>query len=70
MTKYSHEQRLKAVKDVTEKHMSYSTVGRLLGCGKANVQRWVKRYELFGVEGLFLKHGTYKISSNFIVTPL
>jgi transposase len=59
MAKYTYEQRLKAVLDVTEKHMSCKTVGKLLGCGETHVRRWVKRYEQFGVEGLTLKHGTY-----------
>lgn len=59
MSKYSYEQRLKAVLDVTEKHMSCGAVGKLLGCGEKHVRRWVKRYEQFGVEGITLKHGTY-----------
>lgn len=59
MTKYSYEQRMKAVLDVKEKHMSCKAVGKQLGCGMTPVRRWVKRYERFGVEGLTLKHGTY-----------
>lgn len=59
MAKYTYEQRMKAVLDVTENHMSCKTVGNLLGCGMEHVRRWVKRYERFGVEGLLLKHGTY-----------
>lgn len=59
MAKYTYEQRMKAVLDVTEKHMSCRSVGKLLGCGHEHVRRWVKRYEQFGVEGLLLKHGTY-----------
>ncbi|MFZ5352578.1 MAG: IS3 family transposase [Bacillota bacterium] len=59
MAKYTYEQRLRAVLDVTEKHMSYRAVTKLSGCAKTHIQRWVKRYEQFGVEGLILKHGTY-----------
>jgi transposase len=59
MAKYSYEQRLKAVLDVKEKHMSCEAVGKQLGCGRTHVLRWVKRYEQFGIEGLTLKHGTY-----------
>ena len=59
MAKYTYEQRLKAVLDVVEKHMSNEAVGKLLGCGKTLVKRWVDRYEKFGLEGLTLKHGTY-----------
>jgi transposase len=59
MSKYSYEQRMEAVLNVTEKYMSCKAAGKLLGCGETPVYRWVKRYELFGVEGLMLKHGTY-----------
>lgn len=59
MRKYTHEQRLKAVLDVVEKHMSCRAVGKQMGCGDTPVRRWVKRYEQFGVEGVLLKHGTY-----------
>ncbi len=59
MAKYTYEQRIKAVLDVTEKHMSCRAVGKLMGCDDEHVRRWVKRYELSGVEGLLLKHGTY-----------
>lgn len=59
MIKYSYEQRMEAVLNVVEKHMSYRSAGKLLGCDKSSVFRWVKRYELFGVEGLMLKHGKY-----------
>ena len=57
--KYSYEQKLKAVLNVTEKHMSYRTVAKLIGAGETPVYRWVKRYEQFGVEGLLLRKGTY-----------
>ena len=59
MKKYTYEQRLKAVLDVVEKHMSSRTVAKQLGCGKSPVHRWVQRYEQFGVEGLILNHGSY-----------
>lgn len=59
MAKYTYEQRIKAVLDVTEKYMSCRAVGKLLGCDAEHVRRWVKRYEKFGLEGLTLKRGTY-----------
>lgn len=59
MAKYTYEQRMKAVLDVTEKYMSCVAVGKLMGCDDELVRRWVKLYEQFGVEGLILKHGTY-----------
>lgn len=59
MSKYTYEQRMKAVLDVVENHMSSNAVGKVLGCGSKHIRRWVKRYELFGIEGLLLKNGTY-----------
>jgi transposase len=59
MAKFTYEQRLKAVMDVVEKHMSCRAVAKLIGCHHEVVRNWVKRYEQFGVEGLTLKHGTY-----------
>lgn len=59
MAKYSYEQRLEAVLNVTEKHMSPQAAADLLGTAREHVRRWVKRYEQFGTEGLLLKKGTY-----------
>jgi len=59
MTKYSHEQRLKIVMDVLEKHMSIREARKLSGCNHEQVRRWIRRYELFGVEGIVLTHGSY-----------
>jgi transposase len=59
MAKFTLEQRMKAVIDITEHHMSHTTVARMMGCNHEVVRRWLKRYEQFGVEGLVLKHGTY-----------
>jgi transposase len=59
MAKYSYEQRLEAVLNVVEKHMSCRAVAELLGTGHEHIRRWVKRYEVFGVEGLLLKNGSY-----------
>lgn len=59
MSKYSYEQRMEAVLNVINKHMSCKAAGKLLGCGESPVFRWVKRYQQFGTEGLILKHGTY-----------
>lgn len=59
MPKYSYEQRLEAVLNVVEKHMSINAAGKLLGCGESPVRRWVRLYERFGIEGLVIKNGTY-----------
>jgi transposase len=59
MAKYSLETKLKAVNDVLELHMSAGAVAELLNTAKAVIQRWVARYEEFGIEGLVMKAGTY-----------
>jgi transposase len=59
MAKSTYEQRLKAVLDVIEKHISCKSAGKLMGFADETVRGWVKLYETFGVEGLTLKHGTY-----------
>jgi len=59
MAKYSYEQKLEAVLNVIDKHMSIHSSAKILGTSKEHVRRWVKRYEMFGTEGLFQKSGTY-----------
>jgi len=59
MSKYSYEDRPKAVINVVEKHISCKEEADLLGTGREHVRRWVKRYEQFGTEGLLLKNGIY-----------
>jgi len=59
MSKFTIETKLKAVEDVLEKGMSCLAVARLLNTVETVVLRWVKRYEIFGSEGLSMKSGTY-----------
>jgi transposase len=59
MAKYSLEIKLKAVSDVLELNMSPSAVAKTLNTVHAVIQRWVARYEKFGVDGLSMKSGTY-----------
>jgi len=59
MAKHSYEQRMEAVLNVVEKHMSIRDSAKLSGIARALIHRWVMRYEQFGVEGVILKHGTY-----------
>lgn len=59
MAKYSLETKLKAVKDVLELNMSASAVAKSLNTVHAIIQRWVARYEEFGIDGLSMKSGTY-----------
>lgn len=59
MSKYSYEEKLEAVLRVIEEGMSYETSAKVLGTAQSHVQRWVKRYENYGPEGLLLHNGTY-----------
>jgi len=59
MAKYSYEQRVETVLNVTEKHMSLQAAADILGTARSHVGRWVRCYEMYGVEGLLLKKGNY-----------
>jgi len=59
MKKYSYEEKLEAVLNIKEKHMSLRGSASLLGCNHEHLRRWVKRYEHFGVEGIILEKRTY-----------
>jgi len=68
MAKYSLEAKFKAVNDVLELGMSAGAVAKLLRTAKVVVQRWVARYEAFGIDGLLMKSGTY--SGDFKVSVI
>ena len=59
MAKYSYEEKLEAVLRVVDDGMSFQASSKILGTAYEHVRRWVKRYELFGPEGLKIKHGSY-----------
>ena len=59
MSKYSYEEKLEAVLRVIEEGMSYEISAKVLGTAQSHVQRWVKRYDNYGPEGLLLHNGTY-----------
>ena len=59
MSKYSYEEKLEAVLRVVEDGMGCGTSAKILGTGKEHVRRWVKRYEMYGSEGLLIHNGTY-----------
>jgi transposase len=59
MSKFSLETKLKAVKAVLERGLSAGAVAKSLPTTKVVIQRWVARYEKFGIEGLSMKSGTY-----------
>ena len=57
MSKYSYEEKLEAVLRVIEEGMSHRASAKVLGVAKSQVQRWVKRYETYGPDGLLLHIG-------------
>lgn len=59
MSKYSYEEKLEAVLRVIEDGMSLRDSAKILGTSKNPVSRWVKRYEMYGPEGLLIHNGTY-----------
>lgn len=59
MAKHSLETKLKAVNDVLGLGMSTGAVAKSLHSAKAVIQRWIARYEKFGIDGLSMKSGTY-----------
>ena len=59
MSKYSYEEKLEAVLRVIDDGMSCVASAKILGTGEVCVRRWVKRYEMYGSDGLLLHNGTY-----------
>ena len=51
MSKYSHEVRIKVVMEI-EKGENIKGTARKYGIEKTNVQRWYRRYQQGGIEGL------------------
>lgn len=65
MGKFNLETKIKAVKDVLEEGISQGDVAKSLSTRKNLIQRWIARYEKFGIDGLSMKSGTY--TGNFKV---
>lgn len=59
MMKFSYEERLEAVLNIKDKHMSIKAAATKLGCNYEHLRRWLKRYEQFGIAGLILESRTY-----------
>jgi len=57
--KYTFEQKLEAVLNITEKYMSIKSAAKLLGCGETPLNQWLRLYQEHGVEGLRITHRTY-----------
>jgi len=60
-SKYSYEQRLKAVLSVVEDYRSMQSVAAKIGASKQEVRRWVFLYKQFGKDGLTIKNGKYSL---------
>jgi transposase len=59
MSKYSLETKIRVVKEVLELGISYRDAGKSFHISKSIIQRWVARYERYGVDGLAKKSRTY-----------
>ena len=59
MSKYSYEQKHKAVLKVIEEGHSQASAGSFVGAKRSDVQKWVRLYREHGAEGLRMKKGKY-----------
>jgi transposase len=60
-SKYSYEQKLKAVLAVIEDYRSMRSVAKEMCADKKEVSRWVALYKQFGQDGLLIKNGSYSV---------
>lgn len=58
-TKFSLKTRLQAVKSIIDNHFSYPQVCDEFGVCRSQLQRWVRFYQLHGLEGLKFKSNNY-----------
>ena len=54
-TKYSYEEKLKAVMKVLKEHRSNQYVATEIGCNRKAISLWVFKYKRFGTDGLKIK---------------
>ena len=59
MGKYSYEFKLKEIKERLDNHIGTDRTSKKYGIAHENLRRWFKRYELYGIEGLLMKKGSY-----------
>jgi transposase len=59
MAKYSYEQRLEVVMGVIRENVSFKEATHIIGACKGDAQKWVRLYEIHGIEGLLMKSGSY-----------
>ena len=58
--RYSAEQKKHAVEEVLQKHRTYGSVAKDVGCNYKTVERWVEFYNTYG-DALFNQEGTYTV---------
>lgn len=59
MSKYSYELKLEIVQYVLEGKHSQGNAVRKYNITKSHIQNWLKLYQNYGADGLFIKHGYY-----------
>ena len=57
--KFSFEEKLWAVRSISEGQESCISAARKLGCNEYSVHRWYRLYEAHGEKGLTLRNGSY-----------
>ena len=57
--KFTYEQKLEAVLNITDKHMSINAAAKLLGCGHTPLSRWLRLFQEQGAKGLIINRQTY-----------
>ena len=66
--KYSYEQKLEVVKNVTKKKMSIGAAAKGLGCSHSSATTWVRLYQAHGADGLKIEN--YSYSGDFKVNAV
>ena len=59
MSKYSNEFKLKVIEYCINEHHGYQDAEKHFGVNHEHLRRWIKRYELYGIEGLVTKRKSY-----------
>ena len=59
MSKYSNEFKLEVVNYVLNNNIGVNSAAKKYSIPYEHVRRWIKRYQIYGVEGLLMKKGSY-----------
>ena len=57
--RFTYEQKLEAILNITDKHYSIKAAARRLSCGDTTLTKWLRLYQEHGVEGLMMTRRTY-----------